>query len=204
MVLDSLPVTCGRVLILVWRCEQRAENCRPTTLLRYDGRPSSSAASRATTADNHSSARPTFFSTPQVRFPSSAHNSRCRVRRYHPHHHPRTRNRRATGEDVYRVFVENTNYRKANRKGRGASSNGEAAAVGSAFVGRSSAPCALVFVEPMTWMLESLGADELKKSEGTFYCPKCKSRIGSWNWQGTCTPRIVHRFIVFSSPLRSP
>jgi dual specificity phosphatase 12 len=97
---------------------------------------------------------------------------------------------------VYRVFVENTNYRRANKKGRGAPSNDAAAAVGSAFVGRSSAPCASVFVEPMAWMLESLGADELKKSEGTFYCPKCKSRIGSWNWQGTCTPCIAHRFIV--------
>ncbi|ELR18609.1 dual specificity phosphatase 12, putative [Acanthamoeba castellanii str. Neff] len=105
----------------------------------------------------------------------------------------------ATGEDVYRVFVENTNYRRANKKGRGAPSNDAAAAVGSAFVGRSSAPCASVFVEPMAWMLESLGADELKKSEGTFYCPKCKSRIGSWNWQGSrcaCGGHAIPAFLI--------
>lgn len=105
----------------------------------------------------------------------------------------------ATGEDVYRVFVENTNYRRANKKGRGAPSNDAAAAVGSAFVGRSSAPCASVFVEPMAWMLESLGAAELKKSEGTFYCPKCKSRIGSWNWQGSrcaCGGHAIPAFLI--------
>lgn len=83
-----------------------------------------------------------------------------------------------TGKPVFRVFVENTNYRKAQKK----KNDDRAGDPKKDFVGSSQ--CSSVFVEPMAWMLEVQG-DQLRQSEGTLYCPKCKSRIGSWNWNGT-------------------
>jgi hypothetical protein len=93
-----------------------------------------------------------------------------------------THDTRHTGEDVYRLFVENTNYRKASYKHK-QRDNEESSAAASARA-TTGAPCTSVFIEPMVWMLE-LGIDELKKSDGCFYCPKCRTRIGSWSWQGT-------------------
>lgn len=40
-------------------------------------------------------------------------------------------------------------------------------------------PCALLFIEPMEWMGESV-----KGVEGKLMCPGCKCKIGAFNWYG--------------------
>lgn len=47
------------------------------------------------------------------------------------------------------------------------------------------AQCAHYFVEPIRWMKTELDRGEL---DGRFSCPKCRSKIGSYAWQGmTCS-----------------
>jgi len=41
--------------------------------------------------------------------------------------------------------------------------------------------CTHYFVDPLQWMQDELYE---QKVEGTLQCPKCKSKVGSYAWQG--------------------
>ena len=43
-------------------------------------------------------------------------------------------------------------------------------------------PCSSYFAEPVEWMRETL---QIGSVDGKLLCPKCKARIGSFNWAGT-------------------
>lgn len=48
-------------------------------------------------------------------------------------------------------------------------------------IAESFRTCAHYFIEPLTWMREEL---ELGKLEGRLNCPKCRSNVGRYAWQG--------------------
>ena len=54
-----------------------------------------------------------------------------------------------------------------------------------------SEQCAHLFLDPLSWMKEEL---EQGKLEGRLECPKCKSNVGKYAWQGlrcTCNAWVV-------------
>ncbi|KAL1199833.1 putative inactive dual specificity protein phosphatase-like [Cardamine amara subsp. amara] len=54
--------------------------------------------------------------------------------------------------------------------------------------------CTSIFVEPIKWMNSAMEDDV---SEGKLLCPKCKAKIGSFDWSGSycsCGSKIVPAF----------